>query len=137
MLRLLQPWRVSISFACIDLEHAPTLLQKRCVRVLVASIFLLAPLPVVAHEFWGNGQRVDPITKHLCCGDADHFELVSEQIAYLPNGYRVRGHFVTREGLIGIDETIPSDHAQPSPDGKFHINLIDGRIRCFFAPLSY
>jgi len=101
------------------------------------GLLWFSPGPLLAHDFWSNGQRVDPATKFLCCGNSDHFELNEDQVTFVEKGFRIQGVFVTDEGAVRLDQTVPANRAQPSPDGKYHINLVDGRIRCFFAPFSY
>ena len=100
------------------------------------GLSLLVAAPALAHDFWSNGERVDPVTKQLCCSESEHFQLSAAQVETLPDGFRVTGEFETGEGHVSLNELVPSARTMPSPDGRYHVNIIDGRVQCFFAPLT-
>jgi hypothetical protein len=89
-----------------------------------ALVFWAMHSPAKAHDFWMDRQKVDPLTKHLCCGEND-CKIVPSEIAHVtPNGYR----------LDDSGETIPWDHVQISPDGYMWRCRWGGETQCFFAP---
>lgn len=90
-----------------------------------------------AHDFWSNGEPVDPATKRWCCNQSDHYVVEDRQVRRVAQGFRVTGRFDTTDGPVGIDQIVAENHAIPSPDGQFHIFLNDGSIRCIFAPMIF
>jgi hypothetical protein len=91
------------------------------ILTLVAVAFVSS---ASAHDFWIDGQRVDPATKKLCCGEND-CRVVPLEIAHVTQyGYR----------LEDTNEIIPWSRVQPSPDGAMWRCQWGGETQCFFAP---
>jgi hypothetical protein len=95
--------------------------------------------PAFAHDFWDNKQRVDPVTKKLCCGQNDCRKLQPSDVRQVDDGWEILD-------LDKIWRTVSIASTQPSPDGKFYVceygwgldpETPRGHIKCFFAPLSY
>ena len=107
-------------------------------KSLVIAMLMATPI----HDTWGNGTRVDPATKDLCCGRGDCHEINSTRVQLVPGGYVV---YLTdawphdmRWGGSGPPEgnvVVPSDRAQISPDGSYWLCYWQNRFRCFFAPM--
>lgn len=55
----------------------------------LALIILLAATPAAAHDQWWNGKEVDPVTKRVCCGQADAKHLEKAEVQVVPGGYRL------------------------------------------------
>jgi hypothetical protein len=104
--------------------------------VVVPSLLIFAVV-ASAHDFWSDGSLIDPVTKRWCCNEADHFAIEETQVRRVDKGYRVTGRFLTVDGPVGLDQIVEFQHVFPSPDGRFHVFLGDGVIRCFFAPIFY
>ena len=98
---------------------------------------LAAAAPSFAHDFWSNGVVVDPVTKWICCSKSDHFVLTANEVHKIKDGFLVTGHFETPDGDFDIDQIIHPERIMPSPDGYFHVFIVDDEVRCFFAPLLY
>lgn len=86
----------------------------------------LMTTPALAHDFWGNGQEVDPVTKQLCCGKGDAHVLDERTAIARGNGYYLKD----------TGETIPYGRVQPSPDGLIWAFRWGGETKCFFAPVG-
>ncbi|MGP0060257.1 MAG: hypothetical protein ACLPID_13320 [Beijerinckiaceae bacterium] len=96
-------------------------------RIAFISALTFAGSVAVAHDFWDNGDPVDPVTKFKCCGENDCLSLAEDLVT------RVEGGFLFRD----TQEIITDDHVQPSPDGHFWRCVWGGQTRCFFAPFTY
>jgi hypothetical protein len=96
-------------------------------RMAFISALTFAGSAAVAHDFWDNGDPVDPVTKFKCCGENDCLSLAEDLVT------RVEGGFLFRD----TQEIITDDHVQPSPDGHFWRCVWGGQTRCFFAPFTY
>jgi len=94
---------------------------------IFASLCLAAVLcvPAAAHDYWGNGQEIDPVTKFLCCGQSDCKEVD-------PASMHVEGDLYRFDDT---DLTIPVSRAQPSPDGLVWRCIFAGEIRCLFISM--
>jgi hypothetical protein len=79
-----------------------------------------------AHDFWANGEAVDPLTKRYCCGQNDAKRLAREDVRVTRSGYQ----------LSDTGETVPFARTQPSPDGAFWVFRWGGQTQCFFAPVN-
>jgi len=117
---------------------------------------------VSAHDFWENGEPVDPATKIKCCGKNDCYtfyppkydETTGKLIYGWPEPERVDGGY-TMIDRSGKKRFIADKHVQPSPDGFFHAcewgstgyvpeGYRDedaegngaGIVKCFFAPMT-
>jgi hypothetical protein len=94
-------------------------------KILLVFVLLVSPMTnALAHDFWIDGQRVDPQTKKLCCGEND-CRIVPDSVVHItPWGYR----------LDDTGETIPMSRVQPSPDGLTWRCRWGGETQCFFSP---
>jgi hypothetical protein len=117
-------------------------------KILIALSFMLIATPAFCHNFWGNGDEVDPTTKQKCCGENDcHSFIAPNEPTKVDGGYSVKDE-------SGVERFVPDYMVQPSKDGYFWIcewgndtswdiengyqrNVPQGRIKCFFAPLTY
>jgi hypothetical protein len=106
-------------------------------RLWVLLGCVAAVAPSFAHDFWSNRVVVDPVTKWLCCNKSDHFVLTANEVHKTEDGFLVTGHFQTPEGDFDINRIIHPERIMPSPDGYFHVFIIDYDVRCFFAPVLY
>src|SRR6202012_5783263 len=104
--------------------RASGLSNQETIMRAIAFIALLAATPVAAHDFWANGKEVDPVTKRVCCGQADAKLLDKTEVQVVPGGYK----------LDDTGEIVPYDHAQPSVDGQYWVFRWGGGTQCFFAP---
>jgi hypothetical protein len=102
--------------------------------------------PAHAHDFWDNGEPVDPVTKAKCCGKSDCRSIQPSEAQETEGGWKVLD-------AHGVWRFLSTDRVQPSPDGNFHVcewGALDsysssaevstataGRIKCFFAPMAY
>ncbi len=103
-------------------------------RVRLLAMFLAFPIcPAAAHDWYTD--KVDPVTRVVCCGgldchpvaDRDVEQMIDGSYMYLPRQWRV-----------------PASHVQESPDFRFHIcenaafgqngTDLEWRWVCFFAP---
>jgi hypothetical protein len=105
---------------------------------------LLICAPARAHDFWDNGEPVDPVTKAKCCGKNDCRSIDPAEAQEADGGWHVRD-------AHGVWRFLTFDRVQPSPDGKFHVcewgaldayssevsTTTPGRIKCFFAPMGF
>lgn len=106
--------------------------------------FLLLITPALSHEWWGNGQEVDPQTKQNCCGVSDCKMLDEKTLKRkvtkygieleFPNPVKPSKHLEFMWKPI-IKETIPYKRVQPSPDGKYWVCISPlGNIYCYWEP---
>jgi len=120
-------------------------------RYLIAAIIICAatPPPVYAHDYWGNGQEVDKITKRLCCGQNDCHRIDPARVSYTSRGIelnlqgawpvqRNRDTGATYDSLGPPITTqfLPADHEQPSPDGDYWVCYYQSQVQCFFGPVK-
>lgn len=113
--------------------------------ILAASAAaFLSCAPAHAHDFWENGEPVDPVTKFKCCGKNDCRPLDPAEAQETDGGWHVLD-------AQGVWRFLTFDRVQPSPDGKFHVcewgqadssseevsTMTAGRIKCFFAPMGF
>ncbi len=98
------------------------------IRLLtVAAIAAVAMLSLArAHgpAEWINTGGYRNAAGELCCGERDCFELASGDVSVTSVGYFVRS----------LEEIVPFDEAQPSPDGRYWRCQWGGSRKCFFAP---
>jgi hypothetical protein len=98
-------------------------------RIVVSVVILAAALttqPAQAHDFWKDGQKVDPVTKSACCGEKDCYVVPPSLTRVLSTGY----------WLIDTRELIPWSRVQPSPDGNIWRCRWIAETMCFFAPFD-
>jgi hypothetical protein len=97
-----------------------------CLRLaLVFASFLLIAADTTAHDSWISRGGLRNGAGEWCCGEGDCFTVPGETISILPAGYLLRE----------MNEVVPFNEAQPSPDGAFwRCKRPDGSRRCFFAP---
>lgn len=79
-----------------------------------------------AHDWWGNGQEVDPKTKGLCCGKSDCKQIDIGQVHQGANGVH----------LDTTGEDLPYSRVQPSPDGHYWQCSRPGHTYCYFQPMG-
>ncbi len=77
-----------------------------------------------AHDHWINkGGYRSPMDNSPCCGEGDCFQV--EPVRVTAQGYLI----------LALNELVPFNEAQPSPDGAYwRCKRPDGSRRCFFAP---
>jgi len=80
--------------------------------------------PAHAHDEWLNHRQVDPLTKRLCCSQADCHPVDASLVHATNGGYR----------LDDTGEIIEYDRAQPSPDGFYWACRWNHMTQCLFAP---
>jgi len=95
-------------------------------RHVVAAMLALFAAPALAHDFWLDGSRVDPLTKAMCCGENDTKQVPRELVEQTRAGLRFRD----------TGETIPWARVQPSPDGAYWRSTWGGETKCVFAPVA-
>ncbi len=88
------------------------------------AVLLLAALwatMALSHDNWINSRR--NAMGEMCCGEGDCFMV--EPVRTTAQGYLI----------LALNELVPFNEAQPSPDGAFwRCKRPDGSRRCFFAP---
>jgi hypothetical protein len=77
-----------------------------------------------AHDVWEDGQKVDPVTKRLCCSVADCHTFPVSKVHILADGVR----------LEDTGEVLPMSRVQPSPDGETWVCRWAKETQCFFMP---
>jgi hypothetical protein len=97
----------------------------RCALLVLLAV-ISAASPASAHDWWGNGDEVDQVTKNLCCGADDCKEVPAENV--IEPGADHRWRF--KDTHFAID----ASRAMPSPDGRYWRCIWNGEIKCFFTP---
>jgi|SRR5205814_5569620 len=94
--------------------------------LLFAALMLLAiNSPALPHDNWINKGGYRNTAGEWCCGATDCFSLSGEEVVITSAGYMLRA----------LNEVVPFNEVQPSPDGAFwRCKRADGTRRCFFAP---
>ena len=122
---------------------------------LLAALVVTSPLfisPSPAHDSWISREHMrNPVTLDWCCGRGD-CGIVLPAPKATATGCAIHGEeIVDLDGRrLRVDEVVPYDETQPSPDGHFYRchtvgrdydedgnpneYLWDGERRCFFAP---
>ena len=111
------------------------------VQILARFLLVAIPLgmtimPSPAHDTWISRGGLKNAAGEWCCGVGDCAIMDPGAVHFTPAGYRLSG-FGTIDGAKReyYFEQIPSQEAQPSPDGAFwRCKRGDGSRRCFFAP---
>jgi hypothetical protein len=91
-------------------------------------------VPAAGHDWWLNGEEVDPVLKLMCCGPNDT-KLVDGLVRLSADGKSI--YFNDRPS-----EIILLSRVQPSPDGHWWRSIDNGDeekaiIRCVFGPYAY
>lgn len=91
-------------------------------------VFLLCLIgsPVAAHDYWQNGDKVDPKTKAMCCNGSDTKQFDLSLLKPVEGGFL----------LLDTKEFIPYERVQPSPDENVWVSRWGGQTKCFFYPMS-
>lgn len=98
-----------------------------------AFALLLGASGASAHDFWKNGEKVDPVTKNFCCGAGDCRAMQKNEVRVERYGYR----------LLDTNELISFGRAQPSPDGEYWVcrwgegTRSGVETKCFFSGEMY
>jgi hypothetical protein len=105
--------------------------------LLLLALFL--PSAALAHDEWISRGQLKNGAGEWCCGEGDCAVMDSGAVAAKGYGYSIYGHgTITSKGVpsrVFIDEIVPLNEAQPSPDGHFwRCQRPDKSRRCFFAP---
>lgn len=96
---------------------------------LVVAMTLLAVVGAVeagAHgpAKWIQDGNYKNAAGDLCCGEKDCAELADGDIVPAPGGYLIKS----------LNELVPQQEVQPSPDGRYWRCFWGGKRKCFFAP---
>ena len=96
-------------------------------RFLLAAVTLLATLTIAQGH--GPAQWIQDgffrnAMGEFCCGELDCCELTDPDVGITAAGYLVKS----------LNETVPYQEAQPSPDGHYWRCASAGKRKCFFAP---
>ena len=90
----------------------------------IAAVAMLSLARAHGPAEWINTGGYRNAAGELCCGERDCFELASGDVSVTSVGYFVRS----------LEEIVPFDEAQPSPDGRYWRCQGGGSRKCFFAP---
>jgi hypothetical protein len=101
-------------------------LRSYLFRVLLVAHTIAVAASAHAHGLaeWIERGGYRNVADELCCGEKDCAELAAGDVDVVPHGYLVKS----------INEFVPYEEAQPSPDGHYWRCAWGGARRCFFAP---
>ena len=99
--------------------------RNTALMTMVVAALVFSTLAADAHDSWiSRGGYRNPAGE-WCCGATDCFSLSGEEVVITSAGYMLRA----------LNEVVPFNEVQPSPDGAFwRCRRADGTRRCFFAP---
>jgi hypothetical protein len=117
----------------------------RTICIAIAIGATLSAQPASSHDFWKNGNAVDPVTKALCCGK-DHCHVIPLARIHITSKGIIFNLKDAWEKAPGSPGWWPPDEPQAwrttdialSPDGENYVCYYGGEIRCvFLQPMGF